>query len=478
MDKQKTGRIMAVLFAGVLLGAMDIAIVGPAMPLIKAQFLVNDRDLSWIFTIYILFNLVGTPLMARLSDLLGRKAVYAASVTVFALGSLAVASAGSFAFILAARGLQGFAAGGFMPVASAVIGDVYPPDKRGRALGLIGMVFGLAFIVGPILGGVILPYGWRWLFWINVPLAILIGIGSVAALPGRVAGRKGHFDLAGMAVVSALLASFAWGVNRIDTGHLLSSLIAPGSGLLILAAVVLAFPLVAIESRSAWPVVPVKLLASPRMVAASIVNFGSGMAEASLVYVAQLAVAAFGASPASASFLMLPLVGAMTVGSPLSGRLLDKAGPRSVIAAGAVIMAAGMAALGLSGGSMFLFIGGQILVGLGLSAMLGAPIRYIFLEESRPEDRSAAQSLVNLESSAGMLLGGASIGALTFSAGGGAAGFHSAYLALAGISVILFLLTPLLGKGRARAPVAENGGNSDRSAAVTGAGARAAETEE
>jgi MFS family permease len=457
----KTGRIMAVLFAGVLLGAMDIAIVGPAMPLIKSQFSVNDRDLSWIFTIYILFNLIGTPLMARLSDLLGRKAVYTVSIAFFALGSAAVASAGSFAFILAARGLQGLAAGGFMPVASAVIGDVYPPEKRGRALGLIGMVFGLAFIIGPIIGGVILPYGWRLLFWVNVPLAILVGAGSVLLLPGRVPGRKGHFDLAGMALLAAVLASFAWGVNRIDTSRFLASLLTPGSGLLLLAAILLAIPLVLVERRTAWPVAPLRLLSSRRLVAASLISFGSGMAEASLVYVAQLAVFAFGASPASASFLMLPLVGAMTLGSPLAGRLLDKMGPRSVIGSGAALMAAGMVALGLSGRSMGLFIGGQVLVGLGLSAMLGAPIRYIFLDESGKDDRSAAQALVNLESSAGMLLGGASIGAVAASSGGGASGIRMAYLVLAGLSVLMFLLTPLLGKvhkAEAAGPDAAKGG--------------------
>ena len=320
------------------------------------------------------------------------------------------------------------------------------PEKRGRALGLIGMVFGLAFIIGPILGGVILPFGWRWLFWMNVPLALLVGAGAMALLPGRVPGRRSGFDLAGMAVLALLLASFAWGVNHIDTARFFASLVSPQAGLAILAAIALAFPLAAIERRSRSPVAPFALLGSRRLVAASIVNIGAGMAEASLVYVAQLAMAAFGVSPARGSILMLPLVAAMTVGAPLSGRALDRAGPRPVIAAGALVMAGGMLSLGLSGTSFFLFIAGQVLVGLGLSAMLGAPIRYLFLEESRPEDRSAAQGLVNLESSTGMLMGGAAIGAVTASSGGGAAGFHAAYLVLAGISVLLFLVTPFLGK--------------------------------
>lgn len=450
MNSIKTGRIMAVLFAGVLLGAMDIAIVGPAMPLIKAQFAVNDRDLSWIFTMYVLFNLVGTPLMARLSDLVGRKAVYATSVVAFALGSAGVALSGSFAFMLGARALQGFAAGGFMPVASAVIGDVYPADKRGRALGLIGMVFGLAFIVGPILGGVILPLGWRWLFWINVPLAALIGIGALAFLPGRVPGRKANFDLAGMAILAPMLAAFAFGINHAEASNFLGSLISWRSGFLVLFAFALAWPLVVVERRAIMPVVPLKLLSSRRLVVASLVAVAGGIAEASLVYVPQLAVAALGVSPASASFLMLPLVGAMTVGAPLSGRLLDKAGPSLVIGSGGAIMAVGMLGLGLSGSSMFLFIAGQVLVGIGLSAMLGAPIRFVFLEDSRPEDRSAAQALVNLESSTGMLFGGAIIGAVAFSAGGGASGIHSAYLVLAVLSIIIAFISPLLAPLSAR----------------------------
>ncbi len=150
MDDKARNRLLLVLFVGVLMGALDIAIVGPALPTIRDFFGVDDRAAAWIFSIYVLFNLVSTPLMAKLSDLYGRRSIYIMDVAIFAAGSLVVALAPAFAFVLIGRAIQGLGAGGIFPVASAVIGDTFPPEKRGSALGLIGAVFGLAFIIGPI----------------------------------------------------------------------------------------------------------------------------------------------------------------------------------------------------------------------------------------------------------------------------------------------------------------------------------------
>ena len=132
-----------------------------------------------------LFNLVSTPLMAKLSDSFGRRSIYVMDVTIFAAGSLVVAFAPSFAFVLIGRAIQGLGAGGIFPVASAVIGDTFPPEKRGRALGLIGAVFGLAFLIGPILGGVLLLAGWRWLFLINLPIAAVVIVMALALAADR-----------------------------------------------------------------------------------------------------------------------------------------------------------------------------------------------------------------------------------------------------------------------------------------------------
>ena len=184
-DKTRNKRLL-VLFLGVLMGALDSAIVAPALPSIQNFFGIGDRALTWTFTIYVLFNLIGTPLMAKLSDTFGRRSIYILDVILFAIGSLIVSLSPSnlFAVLLAGRALQGFGAGGIFPVASAVIGDTFPPEKRGGALGLIGAVFGLAFLVGPILGGIILTItSWQWLFLINLPIALIVIVMGWQLLP-------------------------------------------------------------------------------------------------------------------------------------------------------------------------------------------------------------------------------------------------------------------------------------------------------
>ncbi len=140
----------------------------PVLLAIKMAFGINERLVSWIFTIYILFFMIGTPLMAKLSDKYGRKTLYILDVLLFAIGSAITVSSTSFDTLLIGRAIQGFGAGGIFPVASAFIGDTFPPEKRGGALGLIGSVWGFSGLLGPILGGLLLSYGWQWPFIINL----------------------------------------------------------------------------------------------------------------------------------------------------------------------------------------------------------------------------------------------------------------------------------------------------------------------
>jgi len=204
MNNKANNKILLVLFLGVLMGALDIAIVAPALPVIQKYFGVGDRILAWTFTIYVLFNLIGTPLMSKLSDRFGRRNIYILDVALFTVGSLVVAlsTKNTFSQLLVGRSLQGFGAGGIFPVASAVIGDTFPPEKRGRALGLIGAVFGLAFIIGPILGGVILSFTtWQWLFIINLPIALVVVLMGWKILPAEGFGIRKQFDWAGLVVL-------------------------------------------------------------------------------------------------------------------------------------------------------------------------------------------------------------------------------------------------------------------------------------
>lgn len=440
MDERKRNQILLLLFIGVLMGALDIAIVGPALPAIQRAFNIGERSLAWIFTVYVLFNLVGTPLMAKLSDIFGRRLVYAADVGLFALGSLIVASATSFPAVIVGRAIQGLGAGGVFPVASAVIGDTFPPEKRGSALGLIGAVFGIAFLIGPILGGVLLMAGWRWLFLINLPIALGVIIGSLRLLPTERPAQRRGFDAVGMGILAALLASLAYALNQLDTSRLGASL-ASMRVWPFLAISLLSLPLwIDWERRQDDPVVRLGLFRSRQIALVSAFSLGAGLSEAALVFIPAFIVATFGVSESKASFMLVPAVLAMAVGAPAAGRLLDRRGSRLVVIVATSLLTVGLWLLGLLAQGLVLFYVAGVLIGLGLSMLLGAPLRYIVLAEAPLQDRTAAQGILSLFTSVGQLVGGALVGAVAASMGGGVPGYRAAYLLVGALSALLVVL--------------------------------------
>ncbi len=449
IDVKKRNRLLLVLFIGVLMAALDIAIVGPALPTLRTYFGVDDRAVTWLFTIYILFNLIGTPLMAKLSDVHGRRVIYLIDVSLFAAGSLVVALAPSFGIVLLGRAIQGLGAGGIFPVASAVIGDTFPPEKRGSALGLIGAVFGVAFLIGPILGGILLLVGWRWLFAVNLPVALAVMLIAPPLLPDAPAKTRRPFDTAGMLVLALMLAALTYGVNQIDTAHFMTSLSGLGVWPFLVLALLLLPIFLLIESQVKDPIIHLRLFGTRQLTLAYLLSTGAGLGESGVVFIPALAVAALAVDESTASFMLMPLVLALAVGAPTVGRLLDRLGSRVVITSGTVILATGLFTLSVYPGQWPLFITASVFIGLGLSALLGAPIRYIMLNEARQEDRAAAQAVITVFTSTGQLLSGALVGAIAASTGGGVTGYSLAFKVIGVVILSLVLLTLGL-KNRAR----------------------------
>jgi EmrB/QacA subfamily drug resistance transporter len=445
MENKQRNRILAVLFVGVLMGALDIAILGPALPAIRADFNLPERTLSWMFTIYVLFNLIGTPLMAKLSDIYGRRSIYILDVSLFAIGSLIIAISPAFWAVLLGRAIQGFGAGGIFPVASAVIGDTFPVEKRGSALGLIGAVFGIAFLIGPILGGVILAFAtWKWLFLINLPIAAVVIVLAYRELPSARPDKGGQFDWFGMGTLALLLASLAYGINQIDTANFFTSLVSLQVLPFLIAFVVLLVLFLQIEKRVSNPIIPLVLFSRRQLSLANFLSIGAGVIESSLVFLPILAVAALGMAESTASFMLLPLVLAMSVGSPLAGRFLDRVGSKLVLTVGTTLSAVGMFILSLFPTNLTMFIIALVLLGLGLSALLGAPLRYIMLSEANPEERSIAQGITNVFISIGQLLGSAMIGAMAASGINQIVGYSSGYSVIGFVGLLLLGITFLL----------------------------------
>jgi MFS family permease len=452
-------KILGLLFAGVLMGALDISIIGPALPAIRETFGIDDRAAAWMLSVYVLFNLIGTPLMAKLSDRHGRRGVYAAAVSIFGLGSLLVAFAPTYGLVLTGRGVQGLGAGGIFPVASAVIGDVFPPHRRGAALGLIGAVFGIAFLIGPILGGVLLLFGWPWLFLVNLPIAAVVIIGALRLLPAGQTRQPRPFDVAGMATLTLGLVALSFGLNRLDAADLLASLLSPEVGLLLAAAAVLAVLFVHMERRAADPIVRPGLFRSRQVAIASGLGVGAGLTEASVVFVPALFVASFGVSTSRAAFMLIPIVLALVVGAPLFGRLIDRVGSRFVVLSSTALIAGGMFTVAAFPTMLFVVYAAGFTIGLGMAGLMGSSLRYVMLHEVPAHERGAAQGVLTVFISTGRLVGAAAIGAVIGSLPQ-LRGFSTAYLVVALLMVVLFgLSTGLRSRDEERARVRALGGS-------------------
>ena len=168
---------MEILFAvmlGLFLGALDQTIVGPALPTIVTQLSGNDYYV-WAITIYLLTSTISVPFWGKLSDIYGRKPIFMIGIVIFLIGSALSGLSQNMGMLILFRGIQGIGAGSLFPVALAVIGDLFTPQERGKYQGLFGAVFGIAFVVGPLIGGFLTEnVGWHWIFYVNIPIGIVV----------------------------------------------------------------------------------------------------------------------------------------------------------------------------------------------------------------------------------------------------------------------------------------------------------------
>jgi len=191
--------LLLTLGLGVFAGALDLGVLSPALPALAHAFGVGTRDLSWIFTLYLLANVVSIPIMSKLADRNGRRPIYILCVAIFGAGSLLAIVAPTFGVFLTARAIQAIGAGGIFPVATAAIADRVPPERRGAALGLVAATWGLAAVIGPTIGGLLTHFfSWHWIFAANVPLAIVVIVLAQRYVPQSAMRVRGPLDIAGI----------------------------------------------------------------------------------------------------------------------------------------------------------------------------------------------------------------------------------------------------------------------------------------
>lgn len=448
MKKGSDRRILVILFTGVLMGALDIAIVGPAIPSIETALNVDPRVLGWIFSIYVLFNLVGVSFFARLSDIYGRRNIYILSLILFGLGSIVVSFSGDYTTLLLGRAIQGFGASGIFPVASAVVGDIFPKERRGRILGLIGAVFGLAFLVGPIIAGVLLKFfSWTSLFLINIPIVIVLIVASYRYLPQTKVQESGLFDWKGIVTLGLLLASFTYGINNLEAENFFHSLLSPRVFPFLMATLVLLVVNFFIERSARNPVIKLSYLQNRQFVLAGTIAMATGILQSSFVFIPTFAVGIFEINASEASFMLVPLVLATAMGSPVFGRLIDIYGSRLIIIIGLILAGAGFFLLHSVEESRLLFYASGVLIGLGLSVLSGSSLRYIMLNEATAVDRAVTQGMLTIFISLGQLTGASLIGVIIAQASD-MSGYRNVFLYQA-LLLILILVSAFFLKSHA-----------------------------
>ncbi|MEO1153682.1 MAG: MFS transporter [Pseudomonadota bacterium] len=418
-----------VLFAAILasaLGFIDGTIVSIAMPTIRDSLGATLSQAQWINNAYMLplsaLILVG----GALGDRFGLARIFTIGIIIFIAASLISAAAPTADILIAARALKGIGAALMVPGSMALIYRAYPPDERGRALGIWAAASALTTALGPILGGVIItaagPETWRWLFAVNLPLGLI----AIWLLQGAVEEDRGKpgagIDWQGAVLVTAALGLMAWGLTGMGDGTANLPL------LLTLAALCLALFLVW-EARSPHPMMPLRLFANATFSAANLATFCLYFGlSAVLFFLPMTVITAWGVTEAEASAAFVPLTAAIALLSTRMGKLADARGPGLLIGSGAAIVAVAYAGLALTA-PLQSFWGAVIplmcVMGLGM-ALVVAPLSAAVMGAVTDTEAGAASGVNNAVSRvAGLiavaLMGG--IAASAYTATGGPASF-------------------------------------------------------
>ena len=438
--------LLITLGLGVFAGALDLGVLSPALPALADSFGVGARELAWVFTLYLLANVVAIPIMTQLADRHGRRSIYIACVFVFALGSAIAIFAPNFAVFLTARAIQAAGAGGIFPVATAAIADRVPPERRGAALGLVAATWGVAAIAGPLLGGTITHWlSWHWIFVANLPLAVVIIGLAQRNVPAMAARTRGPLDAGGIAALALGLLATMFGLTRLDVHSAqLGGGNGPTLGAIVIAVACFAV-LVPIERRARQPVLAPALLRNRQILLTYALEVLIGILEGALFFIPAALVAAQHVTLVAAGGIAA--IGAVVFVAviPLAGRALDAVGSRMVLAAGASCTGVGLLLFALGMSTPAGAVVAMVVAGLGFGALLGAPTRYIVTREAGPALRATAVGLLSIFLIMGQIVGASLAGGVVGS-DQGPAGYVRAYetfaaVALAAIALSLTLKT-------------------------------------
>ena len=342
VDSRARFEILAAIMIALFLGALDQTIVGPVLPKISTQ--LNGVDFyTWVVTVYLVTSTAAIPVYGKLSDYFGRKPMLLIGISLFLVGSVLSGLSQTMWQLILFRGVQGLGAGALFPISLAVIGDLFTPAERGKYQGLFGAVFGVAFLVGPFLGGLLTDnLSWHWIFFVNVPIGLfslyLIGRLLPTVHP---TGARFTLDIPGLvtfigAVVPVLVAltlaeNGNWGDPAVIAGFVI--------GFLFLLAFIVA------EAKAEDPMIPLDLFRNRTFTVSVIATFLFVFGFSTLIIFLPLWFQVVqGASTTASGYLLLPFLFGLIFSSILAGQIVSRTGRYKVLIAGSMaVMGIGLA---------------------------------------------------------------------------------------------------------------------------------------
>jgi EmrB/QacA subfamily drug resistance transporter len=445
-DRREKNWTLGITALASFMMALDALIVTTAFATIRLEFNATVETLQWAVNAYNLSFAVLLLTGAALGDRFGRRRLFAAGIALFTLASAACALSGSAGWLIAARFAQGAGAALVMPIGMAILSGAFAREERARALGIFSGVTGFALIVGPAIGGFICQtLGWRWVFWINLPIG-MVAIALAFARLRESYGPRAALDIPGLIAVAGAALAIMWGLLR---GNLSGWTSVEILGALV-AAVLFATMFVIRELRARAPMVPLRLFRAPA--------FSAGIAASLLFYAAMYGVlfllpqflqTVLGFGPLDAGLRLLPWTATLFVTAPIAGAAVNRLGERSLVVTGLSMQAIGLgwiAAIAAPDISYSALVMPLVLAGTGVSMAMPA-VQNAILSSVAPTEIGKASGIFNMGRFLGGMFGIAAMVA-AFSARGAvhsAAGFSDGFVSALIVAAALSLLGAIAG---------------------------------